>query len=63
MSDKPTVKLTRTNGNVFLIIYRVIRTLKNAGQNDKARQFEALAFASPSYDAVLRLVNDYCEIS
>ena len=43
------------------IIGNVRRALKDAGQDDRASEFVARAFASKSYDAVLALVFDYVE--
>ena len=59
---KPTVKLVGEDGNVFSIIGRVSKTLKQANQPDKAKEFTEKAFASKSYGAVLCLVMEYCQI-
>ena len=60
--DKPTCQLTNSDGNVFAIIGAVSRTLKRAGQADKAKEFTEKAFKSGSYDEVLRLCMDYVEV-
>lgn len=60
--DKPTVQLTGEDGNVFSIIGRVSKALKNAGQPEKADEFRKKAMTSESYDAVLRLCMDYVEV-
>ena len=60
--DKPTCELVGTDGNVFAIIGKVSRTLKQAGQADKAKEFTQKAFSSASYDAVLQLCFDYVEV-
>ncbi len=54
-----TVKLTGTDGNVFLIIGKVSRELKRAQHGDLAREFEKAAFEQGSYDGVLQLVMSY----
>lgn len=59
---KPTVKLIGQDGNVFGIIGAVSKALKRAGQPDQAKEFTEAAFASDSYDAVLRLVMEYAEV-
>ena len=60
--DKPTCELIGEDGNVFNIIGRVSRALKNAGQKDRAEEFVKKAFVSHNYDEVLRLCVDYVEV-
>jgi len=60
--EKPSVQLTGEDGNVFSIIGRVSRALKKAGQADKAEEFTDKAFDAGSYDEVLRLCMDYCDV-
>lgn len=61
-SDKPTVKLVGEDGNVFEIISRVSQALKNARQEVQADEFYHRAFSASSYDEVLRLAMEYCEV-
>jgi hypothetical protein len=63
VTTKPEVQLTGTDGNVFAIIGTVSKTLKRAGLTAEAQEFTKKAFASESYDAVLRLAMTYCEVS
>jgi hypothetical protein len=60
---KPEVKLVGEDGNVFNVIGRVSKALKGAGMKAESAEFTAKAFASESYDAVLRLAMEYCEVS
>jgi len=60
--EKPSCKLIGEDGNVFNIIGRVSQALKGAGMKDKAEEFTKKAFASKSYDEVLRLCMDYVEV-
>lgn len=60
--EKPRCKVAGTDGNVFAIIGEVSRTLKQAGQADKAKEFSQKAFRSGSYDAVLALCLDYVKV-
>ena len=62
MAAKPEVQLTGEDGNVFNIIGLVARALRNAGMKAEATEFTNKAFASESYDAVLRLAMTYCEV-
>lgn len=59
---KPIVKLTGTDGNVFSIIGRVSKALKKAGLEDKADSFRNKALSAKSYDMVLQLAMEYCEV-
>ena len=56
------VKLIGENGNVFNVIGRTSRALKNADLKDEAEEFVARAFKAGSYDEVLRIVMEYCEV-
>lgn len=60
--EKPIVKLSGEDGNVFNIIGRVTKALRRAGQPDKAKEFVQKATSSESYDAVLQLCFDYVEV-
>lgn len=60
--SKPTVQLVGEDGNVFAIIGRVAKTLKRAGQPEKAQEFRDKAMQAGSYDEVLRLCMDYVEV-
>ena len=62
MPDKPSCKLIGKDGNVFNIIALVRKALREAGQQEKAKEFCERAFAAESYDAVLGMANEYVEI-
>ena len=59
---KPKVKLVGEDGNMFNIIGRVSRALKDAGEKDKSKEFCKKAMSSSSYDEVLRLALTYADI-
>jgi hypothetical protein len=59
---KPDCRLVGTDGNVYAIISRVRRTLRNAGLEDRADEFVKRASASKSYDDVLCLCFEYVEV-
>jgi hypothetical protein len=50
------VQLVGMDGNAFSIIGNVVRAMKKAKLYDEASEFSKAAFASESYDALLRLV-------
>jgi hypothetical protein len=59
---KPACKLVGEDGNVFNVIGRVKRALKDAGQPDRAREFVQRAFGAQSYDEVLGLCHEYVDV-
>lgn len=59
MDTKPRVKLVGEDGNVFVIVSRVSRALKKAGQPEKAKEFTTKAFKCASYHEVLGLVVEF----
>ena len=56
------VKLIGEDGNVFNVIGRTQKALRRAGLEDEAKEFVDRAFKAGSYDKVLRLVMEYCEV-
>lgn len=61
-SNKPKCKLVGTDGNVFALAGLVSRTLKRAGQREKAKEFTEKLFQCKSYDEALVLMDKYVEI-
>lgn len=61
MDNKPTVKLTGQNGNVYNIISLVSTALRKTGQRDKEKEWQEKAFKCGSYDEVLQLCFEYVE--
>jgi len=59
---KPTCKLIGTDGNVFAIIGKVSKTLKQAGLREEAKEFLEKAVSAHSYDEALRLCCDYVKV-
>ena len=62
MSEKPTCSLLDTDGNAFMIIGTVAKTLRRAGLEDERKEFSAKALEAPSYDALLQLVMEYVDV-
>lgn len=62
VKEKPVCQLSGEDGNVFSIIGRVSKTLKRAGQYDKAEEFKDKATHAHSYDEVLQLCFEYVEV-
>ena len=60
--DKPTVKLSGQDGNVFNLIAICSRELKRAGLNDEAKTMTEEIFASGSYDEALQIMMNYVDV-
>ena len=58
---KPKMQLMGQDGNIFAIMGRASRLLKNAGQSDKAKEMCNRAMASQSYSEALNIVSEYVE--
>ena len=58
----PICRLIGTDGNVFAIIGKVQRVLREAGQPDRASAFAERAFQCRSYDEVLQLCLEYVDV-
>ena len=61
--DKPECELVGTDGNVFAVIGKVSKTLKRAGQRERATEFAEKAMNCGSYDEVLQLLQEYVDAS
>ena len=60
-SLRPKMQLIGQDGNIFAIMGRASRLLKNAGQCDKAKEMCNRVMASKSYNAALAIVSEYVE--
>lgn len=59
---KPKAKLIGADGNVFNLIGIASRSLKRAGQNDKATEMSERVMNSASYDEALSIIMEYVEV-
>ena len=62
MEAKPVCGLIGEDGNVFSIIGRVVKVLRQNGLDDKAKEFQNKAIGAGSYDEVLQIVMEYVEV-
>ncbi len=61
--EKPKCKLVGENGNIFYLIGMASRTLKNAGQPEKAKEMcNKITSQAKSYEEALVLISEYVEI-
>jgi len=63
MANKPVCNLKGVDGNIFAVIGHVSKTLRKAGQSDKAVELQTAAFAAGSYHEALALISDYVDIT
>jgi rRNA processing protein Krr1/Pno1 len=59
---KPKAKVIGKDGNVFNLIGICQRALKDAKQEDKAKEMCEKIFMSKSYDEALAIMADYCDL-
>ena len=63
MENKPRVKLSGQNGNVFNLMGICSRALKEAGLQDKAKEMtNKITTSAKSYEEALQIMFEYCEV-
>lgn len=62
-TNKPKVKLTGQDGNVFNLLGICTKALKRAGQSEEAKELTKKVFSSGSYHEALSIMQEYCEVS
>jgi hypothetical protein len=60
--EKPSIKLSGTDGNVFSIISKVKKALERAGLKKESTKFSE-EVEQTDYDGVLRLAMKYCDVN
>lgn len=61
-SIKPKCKLVGEDGNIFFILGKVSRTLKECGKADEAKECSNRVMASKSYDEALQIILEYVDV-
>ncbi len=59
---KPKCKLIGEDGNIFFILGRVSKVLKETGKADHAKECSGRVMNSGSYDEALRIIMEYVEV-
>lgn len=59
---KPKCKLIGEDGNIFFILGRVSRVLKDNGMADKAKECTNRVMASGSYEQALGIIMEYVDV-
>jgi len=62
VNRKPSVKLIGEDGNIFSILGRVSRTLKEDGKEEQAKEVSERVMASSSYGEALQIIMEYVEV-
>ena len=60
--DKPKCKLIGEDGNIFFILGRVGRVLKDNGMAAQAKECSDRVMASGSYEEALGIVMEYVDV-
>lgn len=60
-TKKPEVQLVGTDGNVYALLGRCSRALKEAGEANRAKEMTTRVFGSGSYDEALRIMLEYVD--
>lgn len=60
---KPKIKLVGENGNIYNLVGIAERALKRDGQKENAKAMVDEVFGASSYDAALRVIMKYCDVS
>ena len=58
---KPKMQLIGQDGNIFAIMGRASRLLKNSGQGEKAKEMRDRVMSCDSYQKALSIVSEYVE--
>ena len=58
---RPKMKLIGQDGNIFAIMGRASRLLKNSGQGDKTKEMRDRVMSCDSYQKALNIISEYVE--
>ncbi len=61
-NQKPSVKLIGEDGNIFSILGRVSRALKENGKEEQTKELSERVMASSSYGEALQIIMEYIEV-
>lgn len=62
MAKKPTCKLIGEDSNIFNLMGKASKVLKDAGMHDKANEMTNKVFDSTSYEQALSIIGEYVKI-
>lgn len=62
MNNKPKIKLTGQDGNIFNLIGIAAAALKKAGMHKQAAEMTTKIFRSGDYHEALGIITEYCEV-
>lgn len=62
-TQKPKIKLTGKDSNIFILVGIASKALKSANQKDKSEEMKNRVFASNNYNEALSIIMEYCDVS
>lgn len=62
VGKKPKCKLIGEDGNIFFILGKVSKVLKESGKHDEAKECSNRVMNSKSYNEALQIIMEYVEI-
>jgi len=63
MKPTLTIDLRGPDGNVYMLVTRVVDALKKSDQSDKGAELKTLALQQRSYESVLELCQKYANVT
>lgn len=64
MTQKPKCKLSGENGNIYNLMGKAQRVLRQAGLDNKAKEMvEQINKEAKDYDHAIRIIAEYVEVS
>ena len=62
MTRKPRCKLIGENGNIFNLVGKASKVLRENGMKQNAREMENRVFEAASYEQAIYIIGEYVEI-
>lgn len=60
--NKPVCKLTGEDGNIFNLVGKASRVLKEKGLREQAQEMTSKVFSSSSYEEAISIIGEYVKI-
>jgi len=61
--NKPKIKLTGANGNIFNLLHLASTALKKSNLSVKTREMHNRVFRAGSYQEALKILEEYIDVS
>ena len=60
--EKPIVKITGDDSNVFFVLGKCTKALRREGQTEQAEKLTQEVFKSHSFEEAIAIMSQYCEL-